>query len=204
MALEEGLLGRGVWPLGGIDEAGRGPLAGPVVAAAAVINPQSPLRNLVRDSKSISPRKREYIYELLVNSDEVDIGIAMVDEQTIDEINILMATMLAMKNAVTNLRLSLSCALVDGNKAPDIPCQCIPVVGGDATEPSISAASIVAKVTRDRYMHDMDSLYPGYGFKIHKGYPTKEHYNAIHKLGPCPIHRKTYKGVLSCTFMEKV
>lgn len=196
MALEEGLLTRGVWPLCGIDEAGRGPLAGPVVAASAVISPSSPLRKLVKDSKKLSPSKRERLYELLMSSDDVSYGIAMVDERMIDRINILMATMLAMEQSFNNLNVKPVYALVDGNKSPNLSCECIPVIGGDATEPSISTASIIAKVTRDRYMFDMDGLYPGYGFKIHKGYPTKDHYTAIRRLGPCPIHRKSFKGVL--------
>jgi len=196
MALEEGLLTRGIWPLCGIDEAGRGPLAGPVVAASAVISPASPLRKLVRDSKKLSPSKREHLYELLMFSDEISYGIAMVDECLIDKINILKATMLAMEQSFNNLNVKPVYALVDGNKSPNLSCECIPVIGGDATEPSISAASIIAKVTRDRYMSDMDGLYPGYGFKIHKGYPTKAHYSAIRRLGPCPIHRKSFKGVL--------
>ncbi|HEY9159856.1 MAG TPA: ribonuclease HII [Desulfomonilia bacterium] len=200
MALEEGLLTRGVWPLCGIDEAGRGPLAGPVVAASAVISPASPLRNLVKDSKKLSPSKREHLYELLINSDDVSCGIAMVDEHIIDKINILKATMMAMEQSFNNLNIKPVYALVDGNKKPNLSCECIPVVGGDATEPSISAASIIAKVTRDRYMSDMDGLYPGYGFRIHKGYPTKAHYSAIRLLGPCPIHRKSFKGVLCDAF----
>lgn len=200
MALEEGLLTRGVWPLCGIDEAGRGPLAGPVVAASAVISPASPLRNLVKDSKKLSPSKREQLYELLINSDDVSCGIAMVDEHIIDKINILKATMMAMEQSFNNLNIKPVYALVDGNKKPNLSCECIPVVGGDATEPSISAASIIAKVTRDRYMSDMDGLYPGYGFRIHKGYPTKAHYSAIRLLGPCPIHRKSFKGVLCDAF----
>jgi ribonuclease HII len=196
MALEEGLLTRGVWPLCGIDEAGRGPLAGPVVAAAVVISPASPLRKLVKDSKKLSPSKREYLYELLMSSDDFSCGIAAVDERTIDKINILKATMLAMEQSFNNLNVKPLFALVDGNKSPNLSCGCIPVIGGDATEPSISAASIIAKVTRDRYMFDMDSLYPGYGFRIHKGYPTRAHYTALNSLGPCPIHRKSFKGVL--------
>lgn len=196
MALEESLLTRGVWPLCGIDEAGRGPLAGPVVAVAAILSPASPLRKLVKDSKKLNQSKREQLYEQLICSDDVSFGIAMVDERMIDKINILMATMMAMEQSFYNLSVKPVYALVDGNKSPNLSCKCIPVIGGDATEPSISAASIIAKVTRDRYMFDMDSLYPGYGFRIHKGYPTKAHYKAIHSLGPCPIHRKSFKGVL--------
>jgi ribonuclease HII len=196
MALEESLISRGLWPLCGIDEAGRGPLAGPVFAAAVIISPTSPLRNLVRDSKSISNSKREQIYELLVSSKDVYTGVAMVDEKRIDEINILNATMLAMEQSFQMLSIKPIAALVDGNRAPELPCECIPVVRGDKTEPSISAASIIAKVARDRYMTEMESIYPGYGFNVHKGYPTKDHYEAIRRLGACSIHRMTFRGVL--------
>ena len=195
MTLEEGLIYQGIWPLCGVDEAGRGPLAGPVVAAAVILDPASPLRPLVRDSKTLSPRRRAELFELLTTSDAVHVGIAIVDEQTIDAINILNATLLAMEQAVCNLRHKPACALIDGNHTPTLACECIPVVDGDNTQPSISAASIVAKVTRDRYMVAMDARYPGYGFAIHKGYPTKAHCEAIRSLGPCPIHRRSYKGV---------
>jgi len=203
MTLEESLINRGLWPLCGIDEAGRGPLAGPVFAASVIISPTSPLRKLVKDSKSISNSKRERIYELLVSSKDVYTGVAMVDEKKIDEINILMATMLAMKQSFQLLEIKPVAALIDGNRAPELPCECIPVIKGDKTEPSISAASIVAKVARDRYMTEMESLYPGYGFNVHKGYPTKGHYDAIRRLGACSIHRMTFKGVLEPKVHEK-
>lgn len=195
MPLEEELLRTGRWPLCGVDEAGRGPLAGPVVAAAAIITPGSSLRGIVRDSKALSPAKREALYTLLMTSGDCQVGVAMVDEQTIDAINILQASLLAMQQAVAHLSTRPVCVLVDGNRAPDLGCQCIPVIGGDASEPSISAASIVAKVTRDRHMLTLDGLYPGYGFAVHKGYPTRAHYEAIRALGPCPVHRRSYKGV---------
>lgn len=195
MPLEEDLIAQGLWPLCGVDEAGRGPLAGPVVAAAVIMSPQSPLRSIVRDSKRLSEAQREKIFALLVSSVEVCIGISMVDAMTIDTINILKATLKAMGEAVCKLAVSPHCALVDGNAVPSLTCRCIPVIGGDQTEPSISAASIVAKVTRDRYMRNMEELYPGYGFSRHKGYPTKDHIEAIVSLGPCRIHRRSFKGV---------
>jgi ribonuclease HII len=195
MPLEEDLIAQGIWPLCGVDEAGRGPLAGPVVAAAVIMNPKCPLRSLVRDSKRLSETQREKIFGMLANSNEVYIGISMVDAATIDEINILKSTLMAMGEAVSKLAISPACALVDGNVPPLLNCRCITVVKGDATEPSISAASIVAKVTRDRYMGKLDELYPGYGFSVHKGYPTKAHMEAIYRLGPSQIHRRSFRGV---------
>ncbi len=124
------------------------------------------------------------------------VGISQVDVSVIDGINILKATLLAMKMAVANLGIKPVKALIDGNIAPDLSCKSITVVGGDATEPSISAASIIAKVIRDRYMIHMDSIYPGYGFAQHKGYGTVDHYKAIREQGISPIHRRSFKGVL--------
>ena len=195
MALEEDLLSQGYWPVCGVDEAGRGPLAGPVVAAAVIIDPAHELRLVVRDSKKLSPAKRERIYERLISSQEIQIGVSMVDAAAIDEINILKATLKAMTEAVSRLAVTPLYTLVDGNIAPPLTCTCIPVIKGDQSEPSISAASIVAKVVRDRLMDQMDVLYPGYGFARHKGYPTKAHYEAIRSLGICPIHRRSFKGV---------
>jgi len=195
MALEEELICQGRWPVCGIDEAGRGPLAGPVVAAAVIMDPGISLRAIVRDSKVISPSKRESIYEDLIQSEKVYVGVSMVGARIVDSINILQATLQAMSEAVEDLGIEPDCALVDGNKAPGLSCECITVVGGDRLEPSISAASIVAKVIRDRHMIRMDNLYPGYGFAKHKGYPTKDHYNAIQSIGICPIHRRSFRGV---------
>ncbi len=195
MALEEDLLSQGHWPICGVDEAGRGPLAGPVVAAAVIIDPSHELRRVVKDSKKLSPVKRERIYERLISSEGVWVGVSFVDASSIDEMNILQAALKAMTEAVSDLGESPVIALVDGNIAPPLSCSCMPVIRGDQTEPSISAASIVAKVVRDRYMIRMDTLYPGYGFATHKGYPTKAHYEAIHSLGICPIHRRSFKGV---------
>jgi ribonuclease HII len=195
MPLEEDLIAQGIWPLCGVDEAGRGPLAGPVVAAAVIMDPRSPLRTLVRDSKRLSETQREKIFGMLISSNEVYLGISMVDASTIDEINILKSTLMAMAQAVGKLAICPACALVDGNVPPRLDCRCITVVKGDASEPSISAASIVAKVTRDRYMEKLDELYPGYGFSVHKGYPTKAHMEAIYRLGPSQIHRRSFRGV---------
>lgn len=170
-------------------------MAGPVVAAALIIDPAHELRLVVKDSKQLSPTKRERIYERLISSDGVYIGVAMVDAAAIDEMNILRATLKAMSEAVSLLSEEPMYALVDGNIAPQVTCTCIPVIKGDQFEPSISAASIVAKVVRDKFMVKMDKLYPGYGFAKHKGYPTKSHYEAIRSLGICPIHRRSFKGV---------
>lgn len=195
MTVEEDLLSQGHWPICGVDEAGRGPLAGPVVAAAVILPPHHEVRRLVKDSKKLSPAKRESIYKRLISSDDILVGVAMVDSRSIDELNILQATLKAMAMAVSSLPDMPVCALVDGNMAPRIPCRCIPIIKGDLLEPCISAASIVAKVVRDSHMAEMDALYPGYGFLKHKGYPTKSHYEAIQSLGACPIHRRSFKGV---------
>lgn len=195
MPLEEDLIARGTWPLCGIDEAGRGPLAGPVVAAAVIMDPASPIRSRVRDSKQLSGPRREKIFLELVSSAQVHYGVSVLDAAVIDDINILQATLKAMAEAVSHLAVAPRAALVDGNALPCIPCTCYPVIRGDQTEPSISAASIIAKVTRDRIMAQMDEIYPGYGFSRHKGYPTPDHYAAIRSLGASPIHRRTFRGV---------
>lgn len=195
MTLEEDLIARGTWPLCGVDEAGRGPLAGPVVAAAVILEPMCPLRGRVKDSKRLTARKRREIFELLTDSKDVHIGVAIVDAHAIDALNILQATMRAMEEAVRKLSITPVAALIDGNSAPRLSCRCITVVKGDVTEPCISAASIVAKVTRDSIMEEMDGKYPGYGFSRHKGYPTPDHYEALRRLGACPIHRRSFSGV---------
>jgi len=195
MSIEDDLLEQGVWPVCGLDEAGRGPLAGPVVAAAVVLPPGDSLRSIVKDSKKLSPRKRQDIFERIKRHPGVTIGVGAVGPDIIDKLNILEATFLAMKRAVDALQIDVEYALVDGSMAPRLDCKSIPVVKGDSSEPSISAASIVAKVIRDGYMLAMDSLYPGYDFASHKGYPTPTHFRAIRTLGACPLHRKTFKGV---------
>lgn len=199
MSHEQTLIAQGLWPLCGVDEAGRGPLAGPVVAAAVILEPDSSLRERVRDSKKLTPRRREQLYAELLASADVRVGVGVVSEQVVDEINILQATFRAMQQAVDDLGILPLCALVDGNATPHLPCRSIAVVKGDITEASISAASIVAKVTRDHHMFKMDELYPGYGFAKHKGYPTRAHYEAIRNLGPSPIHRRSFRGVVERT-----
>ena len=177
----------------GIDEAGRGPLAGPVVAAVVVLPPDLSLPGL-RDSKKLSPAMRDkWFSEIKENC--LASGIAVVDENVIDEINILQATLLAMKQAVEQLSVPADLLLIDGNRgiASDIDQKTI--VGGDDASVSIAAASVLAKVTRDRLMDAYDQKYPHYEFSRHKGYGTRLHRERIQQYGPCPIHRKTFRGV---------
>lgn len=189
---EKELWDAGYTYVAGIDEAGRGPLAGPVVAAAVVFPSQQFLIEGIDDSKKISPQKRLFLKKIIENS-ALSIGIGIIDHQHIDDINILQATLLAMRMAVKSLKLSPDIALVDGNKEPqlNIPCKCI--IKGDSKSMSIAAASIIAKVTRDQKMYDYHAMYPEYGFDQHKGYPTLRHIEAIRKFGYCTIHRKSFK-----------
>jgi ribonuclease HII len=181
--------------LAGVDEAGRGPLAGPVVAAAVILDPRQPIRGLA-DSKVVSPAKRERLHdEILAKALCVHIANASVAE--IDEMNILKATLLAMQRAVQGLRLLPHRVLVDGNRLPDLPMPARAVVRGDALVQAISAASIVAKVHRDRLCLEMEAQHPGYGFATHKGYPTAEHLAALQRHGPCAIHRRSFAPVRS-------
>lgn len=174
----------------GIDEAGRGPLAGPVYAAAVVLKKGQTIEG-VNDSKKLSEKKREALFEKII-SQCADYSVGSASETEIDEINILQATFLAMKRAVEGLVLKPDCALVDGNQPPILDCSVTTVVKGDSKSESIAAASILAKVSRDRYMTDMASKYPQYGFEKHKGYGTKLHYEMIEKYGICEIHRKSF------------
>ncbi len=173
----------------GIDEAGRGPLAGPVSAAAVILPADFPL-DLLADSKSLSERARDRAYSIIVEHAAWSLAWAWPDE--IDELNILWATMLAMQRAFYGLALMPDIVLVDGNRTPDIPCARRAIVKGDATEPAIMAASIIAKVSRDRVMQRYDWLYPEYGYARHKGYPTAAHREACRCLGPSPIQRLTF------------
>lgn len=188
--IENEIRAQGYAAVCGIDEAGRGPLAGPVVAAAVILPPDCVIEGL-NDSKKLSEKKREQLFDVIC-AQAAAYAIASVDHQTIDEINILQATFRAMREAVQGLPVPAEFALVDGNREPGltIPCRCI--VGGDACCSSIAAASILAKVTRDRYMLEMDARYPEYGFAKHKGYGTKAHNEAILAHGPSPIHRMTF------------
>ena len=196
MERETAIYAQGFSAVCGIDEAGRGPLAGPVVAAAVIL-PEGIQLPGVNDSKKITEKKREMLFDF-VQENAVAWGIGEASETEIDEINILQATFLAMKRAVEALPVAADFALVDGNRTSglDIPAEC--VIGGDGKVLSIAAASILAKVTRDRYMRRMAEQYPQYGFEKHKGYGTKAHYAAIEQYGICPLHRKTFlKKVLN-------
>ena len=174
----------------GIDEAGRGPLAGPVAAAAVILPADCTIEGL-DDSKKLTEKKREALYDVICR-EAVAYAVAMVDHQTIDEINILEATFVAMRQAVEQLPVQADYALVDGNRSKGLPIPFTCVIGGDAISPSIAAASVLAKVTRDRYMLKMDEKYPVYGFARHKGYGSKAHYDALLAHGPCPIHRQSF------------
>lgn len=175
----------------GVDEAGRGPLAGPVCAAAVILPPDLEIEGL-NDSKKLSEKRREALYPVICEQ-ALAYGIAFASEQEIDEINILQATFLAMRRAVEQLGQKPDLALVDGNREPDfgdIPVRTI--IKGDSRSANIAAASILAKVTRDRFMLEQDAVYPQYGFAVHKGYGTQKHYAALREFGPCPIHRRSF------------
>ncbi len=174
----------------GIDEAGRGPLAGPVCAAAVILPFGLEIPGL-NDSKKLTDKKRSELYDLILSS-AVAYGIAVADEKEIDEINILQATFRAMERAVCKLETKPDLILVDGNRLPQLDTEAHAIIKGDSLSASIAAASILAKVTRDRFMEQQDELYPAYGFAVHKGYGTKRHYEALTEHGPCPIHRRTF------------
>lgn len=186
----ERALAEGAAPFCGVDEAGRGPLAGPV-CAAAVILPAEPEIPGLDDSKKLSPRKREELFELICRR-AVSFAVAFASVQEIEELNIKNAAYLAMDRAVSALEPAPALALVDGNDRNLLSVPARKVVRGDSLCASIAAASILAKVTRDRYMVELDKQYPGYGFARHKGYGTQAHYEAIRRLGPCPAHRPTF------------
>jgi ribonuclease HII len=177
----------------GVDEAGRGPLAGPVVAAAVIFPAKINIVGL-DDSKKISPKKREELYPQ-IQAEAIAYGVAIVSREVIDEINILQASRLAMKKAVEQLQPVPELLLIDGNQKIDSTLDQWAIVKGDSKSLSIAAASVLAKVTRDRIMEDYHKLYPQYEFHRHKGYGTKLHRALIEEHGPCPIHRSTYKGV---------
>ena len=196
MEKEMEIRAKGFTAVCGIDEAGRGPLAGPVVAAAVILPEDLQLPG-VNDSKKITEKKREILFDF-VKEHALAYGIGEASETEIDEINILQATFLAMRRAVEALQIPADYALVDGNRIQGLPVPAETVIGGDGKVLSIAAASILAKVTRDRYMRDMAAQYPEYGFEKHKGYGTKAHYAAIEQYGICPLHRKTFlKKVLN-------
>lgn len=177
----------------GVDEAGRGPLAGPVVAAAVVLDPSTPIDGL-RDSKQLTALARERLAEI-IRERAYAWSLGRADAGDIDRINILQATLLAMARAVEGLSTSPHHVLVDGLHCPRLACTVEAVVGGDRRFASISAASILAKVSRDAEMVELDCRYPQYGFKRHKGYPTREHREALRQHGPCPFHRRSFAPV---------
>jgi ribonuclease HII len=204
LAIERMLLNENVYPVAGVDEVGRGPLAGPVTAAALILPRDWIIHGLPKelsgltDSKRLSPAKRNKIFEELSSNPEVIFAIDFVDAHTIDRLNILNATLLAMQTAVNHLKKRPVHVIIDGNVAPDLDMPATPIVKGDLYSATISAASIIAKVARDKLMQRMDLKYPGYGFAKHKGYGTAQHIKAIRKMGVCEIHRKTFlQGILS-------
>jgi ribonuclease HII len=177
----------------GVDEAGRGPLAGPVFAAAVILDARNPIKGLA-DSKKLTPLKREKLFDE-IRAKALCCSIAQASGEEIDQINILQATLLAMRRAVEGLRLKPAKVLVDGNRLPVLDVLAEAIVRGDALVPAISAASILAKVQRDRWCADLDQQYPQYGFGRHKGYGTLEHMAALRLYGPCPQHRRSFKPV---------
>ena len=186
---------KGYLYIGGVDEAGRGPLAGPVVASVVVLKKGTKIP-YVNDSKKLSEAKREELFEV-IKKEALDYGIGIVDNEEIDEYNILNATYMAMKKALNSLNKTPDYLLLDAVTIPNLDIKQFPIIKGDAKSISIASASILAKVTRDRIMYKYDEIYPEYGFKNHKGYGTKEHYEAIEKHGITPIHRKSFlKNVL--------
>ena len=183
----------GVTRLAGIDEAGRGPLAGPVVAAAVIIGPERRIKGLA-DSKLLTAEQRDALFERITER-AVAIGVGIVDHETIDRINILRATHRAMLEALAALSVAPDFVITDFVALRDLTCPQRNLIDGDARCASVAAASIIAKVTRDRLMLEADRTFPEYGFARHKGYATPEHLAALDRLGPCPLHRRTFSGV---------
>lgn len=185
---------RSVTLIAGVDEAGRGPLAGPVAVAAVILDPAHPIAGL-DDSKKLTEARREALYPQIIEH-ALAHCVVMVTPEEIDRINIYQATMAGMCRALAGLSLQPHEALIDGNAVPrELCCAGRAIVGGDALEPAISAASILAKVTRDRWMVGLDEAHPGYGFAVHKGYGTPAHLEALKRLGPCPHHRRSFAPV---------
>jgi ribonuclease HII len=182
--------------LAGVDEAGRGPLAGPVAAAAVVLDDTRPIAGLA-DSKALTARARQRLHDEIC-AKALCVEVAWASPQEIDEVNILQATLRAMSRAVQNLRLTPAWVLVDGNRLPALSVPAKAIVKGDALVPAISAASIVAKVRRDAWCLEVHEQYPQYGFATHKGYPTAEHLQALRRHGPSPVHRRSFAPVRQC------
>jgi ribonuclease HII len=178
----------------GVDEAGRGPLAGPVVVAAVILDARRPIRGLA-DSKMLCEEERERLAPR-IRERAIAYSVIAVDIDEIESLNILGATLIGMTRALLALSIAPTLALIDGNRLPKtLPCPARAIIGGDATQAAISAASILAKTVRDRIMREFDPLHPGYGFAQHKGYPTPEHFAALERLGPCAIHRRGFEPV---------
>ena len=187
---ERALYERGYTVLAGVDEAGRGPLAGPVCAAAVILPRELQIDGL-NDSKKLSEKKREALFDI-IREKALAYSVAFASHREIDELNILNATYLAMNRAVAGLSLTPDMTVIDGNRAKGIEFPNITLVGGDGKSANVAAASVLAKVTRDRLMCELAEKYPGYGFEKHKGYPTRAHYEALGRLGPSEIHRVTF------------
>lgn len=192
-AFEKLAMRRGYSAVAGVDEAGRGALAGPVVAAAVILPVEGDF-GAVDDSKKLTPARRDTLFDLIMGQ-ALAVGVGVCDHDIIDRINILQATLEAMKLAVMQLAIEPDYLLIDGIYAPAVSIPCRTIKQGDATSVSIAAASIVAKVTRDRMMCELESTFPDYGFRIHKGYGSRAHLEAIARFGPCGVHRKTFRGV---------
>ncbi len=190
---ENQLWERGLIPAG-VDEAGRGPLAGPVVAATVILSKDNPIEGL-NDSKALTPQKRSILYDL-ISERCLSYAIGIVDNDVIDKINILQAAIKAMEKSILALSLKPDLVYIDGNRPTTLEIKQQTIVKGDTKCQSIAAASIIAKVTRDRIMEKLHEIYPQYGFLKHKGYPTKAHYEAIKMYGPSPVHRLSFKGVI--------
>lgn len=183
--------------IAGVDEAGRGPLAGPVAVAAVILDPRRPIEGLA-DSKALTEARREALAPL-IRERALAWHLELVDAAEIDRLNILRATLEGMARAVRALHPAADQALIDGNRLPPgLPCPAKTLVGGDAIEPAIMAASILAKVGRDQVMRELERVHPGYGFAIHKGYPTPVHLEALRRLGPCEQHRRSFSPVRAC------
>ncbi|MFO7870068.1 MAG: ribonuclease HII [Kiritimatiellia bacterium] len=200
---------RGFTRIAGVDEAGRGPLAGPVVAAAVILNSDLAESQWVgdlsgvTDSKKLSAARRDHFFQVLIRDKSIAIGVGSAAVEEIDSINILRASDLAMCRAVNNLPESPDCVFVDGSSAADLKCTALPIVGGDSKSLSVAAASIVAKVVRDRYMIEVDGTYPEYGFARHKGYGSKAHVQALLEHGPVDIHRRTFRPVMEASEIRR-
>jgi ribonuclease HII len=179
--------------IAGVDEAGRGPLAGPVVVAAVILDPDQPITGL-NDSKKLGEARREALFDV-IRERALAFAVVEIAAADIDRLNILQATLLGMRRAVEGLRPAPKLVLVDGNRTPDVTCASHAIVGGDGLEPAISAASILAKVTRDRIMLDLHGSYPQYGFDRNKGYPTPGHLQRLAEIGPCEAHRRSFAPV---------